>query len=125
MNASCNINMSNLIYNYNQFRKHIKPETMILGCVKADAYGHGAVEVASELQRSGIDYLSVANIDEAIELRQNGITIPILLFGRISEDEYEETKEGRNSIDKKLKDLINVIEKAINQIEPAIKAFQN
>src|SRR5690554_5982912 len=49
--------------------------------VKADAYGHGAVEVSQEAIRCGVDYLAVAFLDEAIELRQAGITAPILIMG--------------------------------------------
>ena len=47
-----------------------------LGVVKADAYGHGAVQVGSHLQALGANYLAVSSIDEAMELRFNGITMP-------------------------------------------------
>ena len=53
----------------------------LLACVKANAYGHGAVEVARELQQLGAAYLSVAFLDEALELRQGGISSPILVLG--------------------------------------------
>ena len=49
--------------------------------VKADAYGHGAVQVARTLQELGADYLAVSSIDEAMELRANGVTMPVLILG--------------------------------------------
>ncbi len=55
----------------------------ILGVVKANAYGHGLVEISKELQSLGIDYLGVAYIEEAIYLRKKGIHIPILVLGAI------------------------------------------
>jgi alanine racemase len=51
-----------------------------MGIVKADAYGHGAVPVSHLLQSLGWEYLAVTTIDEAAELRQNGITLPILIL---------------------------------------------
>ncbi|NMO95776.1 alanine racemase [Paenibacillus lemnae] len=75
------IDLDRLDSNFSAFRKHL-PETMkLLACVKANAYGHGAVEVARELENLGADYLSVAFLDEALELRKAGITLPILVLG--------------------------------------------
>jgi alanine racemase len=55
----------------------------ILGVVKADAYGHGAVPVARCFQRLGLEHLAVALVEEAAELRQGGISIPILVMGAL------------------------------------------
>ena len=52
-----------------------------LGVVKANAYGHGAIQIAAKLEKLGADYLAVATFDEAQELRCNGINIPILVLG--------------------------------------------
>lgn len=57
--------------------------TKVLAVVKADGYGHGAVEVSRVFQREGIDYLGVATANEGIELRNHGITMPILVFGYV------------------------------------------
>ncbi len=54
---------------------------MILACVKANAYGHGAVKVAQVMEKVGANYLSVAFLDEALELRRAGIQLPILILG--------------------------------------------
>ena len=59
----------------------------ILGVVKADAYGHGALPVARCLQRAGIEHLAVALLEEAAELRQGGITTPILVLGALEPEQ--------------------------------------
>lgn len=66
--------------NYTYFRGLLKPETRLLVLVKANAYGHGAVEFASMMQRLGADYLAVALPVEGVELRKNGISLPILVL---------------------------------------------
>ncbi|ANF96026.1 alanine racemase [Paenibacillus bovis] len=75
------INLDALRANYEAFRHNLPDATKLLLCVKANAYGHGAVEVSRELERLGADYLSVAFLDEAIELRQHGVRLPILVLG--------------------------------------------
>lgn len=75
------ISLDNIKNNYFQIRKAIPKECKFLGVVKANAYGHGAVEVSRVLQDIGADYLAVACLDEAIELRENGIKLPILILG--------------------------------------------
>ncbi|MFS0870563.1 alanine racemase [Paenibacillus xylanilyticus] len=75
------INLDHLRNNVDAFRSALPQGMKFLACVKANAYGHGAVETARELERIGVDYLSVAFLDEAIELRQNGIKAPILVLG--------------------------------------------
>ena len=66
--------------NYRYFRSLLKPSTKLLVLVKANAYGHGAVEFASMLQTEGADYLAVALPVEGVELRRNGISLPILVL---------------------------------------------
>lgn len=75
------IDLDALCSNYRNFRKALPAEMKLLACVKANAYGHGAVTIARELERAGADYLSVAFLDEALELRSAGITMPILVLG--------------------------------------------
>src|SRR5450830_2199560 len=55
--------------------------TQVVGIVKADAYGHGAVRVASVLEQEQVRLLAVATPDEAVELRESGITAEVLVFG--------------------------------------------
>ena len=73
------IDLSALEHNYKTLKKRV--QTRFLGVVKADAYGHGAVEVSRRLQELGVDYLAVSSLDEARELRYNGIYCPILILG--------------------------------------------
>jgi alanine racemase len=78
------INLDNFIYNIEQIRKRAK-NSEIIAVVKANAYGHGAIEIAKTLVKCDIKRLAVANIVEAIEVRDNNIDIPIMILG-ISED---------------------------------------
>ena len=83
------IDLSALSYNYRRIREHIGGDVKFCGIVKADAYGHGAVMVASTLQSLGADYLAVSSIDEAMELRYNGITMPILILGHTPREQVD------------------------------------
>ena len=75
------IDLDALAYNYRALRQRVGAGVKFLGVVKADAYGHGAVQVSRTLQELGADYLAVSSIDEAAELRSGGITMPILILG--------------------------------------------
>ena len=66
--------------NYRYFRGLLEPETKLLVLVKANAYGHGAVEFASMMQSEGADYLAVALPVEGVELRKAGVALPILVL---------------------------------------------
>jgi alanine racemase len=74
------IDLSAIEFNLRQVRDIVGPDVRICPAVKADAYGHGAVEVSRLLVESGVDMLSVAFIEEAIELRDAGIDVPIMLL---------------------------------------------
>ncbi len=83
------IDLDALAYNYKKIREHTGEGVRFLGVVKADAYGHGAVMVAEKLQSLGADYLAVSSIDEAMELRYNGITMPILILGHTPREQVD------------------------------------
>ncbi len=74
------LNLGAATENYRYFRSLLEPKTKLLVLVKANAYGHGAVEFAAMMQRAGADYLAVAYPVEALELRRNGISLPILVL---------------------------------------------
>lgn len=74
------LNLQNCLANYRYFRSKLRRETKLLVLVKANAYGHGAVEFALMMQNAGADYLAVALPVEGIELRQAGISLPILVL---------------------------------------------
>ena len=80
------IDLDALHHNYETLRRRVGT-AKFLGVVKADAYGHGAVQVSRALQTWGADYLAVSSADEALELRENGITMPILILGYTPADQ--------------------------------------
>ena len=75
------IDLDALAHNYQQARRTIGPNVKYLGVVKADAYGHGAIQISRKLEQLGADYLAVSSLDEAEELRRGGIQAPILILG--------------------------------------------
>ena len=80
MRTWAEISLDNLEHNYRALRA-CAPDSKFLGVVKANAYGHGAVPVAKKLETLGADYLAVACLNEALELREAGITMPIMILG--------------------------------------------
>lgn len=82
------INLDNIKKNMQTVSKKFGDDMIILGIVKANAYGHGAVETAKALVEFGAGMLGVAAIDEALELRESGITAPILILGQIFRQDY-------------------------------------
>ena len=84
------ISLPNLEHNYRALRALLPEGCRFLGVVKADAYGHGAVPVARKLEELGAEYLAVACLAEARELREAGVRAPILLLGYTPTDCAEE-----------------------------------
>ena len=87
------INLDALINNYKKLREKTDPGVKFLGVVKADAYGHGAIMVAKALEEAGADYLAVSSIDEAMELRLNGVKMPVLILGHTPKEQVERLLE--------------------------------
>ena len=75
------IDLAALAHNFRVIRECVGPDVKVLAAVKANAYGHGAVECARRLQQDGTDWFGVALPEEGIELRNAGITKPILCMG--------------------------------------------
>ena len=75
------VSLGAIEHNYRAMREKLPAGCRFLGVVKANAYGHGAAEVSGLLERLGCDYLAVACLDEARELRAAGISLPILILG--------------------------------------------
>ncbi len=74
------VNLDSIVSNYNYFRRHLQSQTGIICMVKASGYGAGSYEIAKTLQDCGAAYLAVAVIDEGIELRRRGITMPVMVM---------------------------------------------
>ncbi|NDI34676.1 alanine racemase [Chengkuizengella sediminis] len=83
------ISLDALHYNLTRFQEILPNHMGIMAVVKANAYGHGAVEVAKQAILSGAQYIAVAFLDEALELRNSGITAPILILGYIPPEAVE------------------------------------
>lgn len=108
------IDLDALIHNYRTLRKKIGEGVKFLGVVKADAYGHGSVTVAKTLEEEGADYLAVSSIDEAMELRVNGIKMPILILGHTPKEQV------RNLIDYDITQAVTCRAKAVEYSKEAV-----
>ena len=82
------VNLQAIRDNVAAFKRYLAPATKFCAVLKADGYGHGAVEVARAALDAGADWLAVAYISEARELRQHGITAPVLLLSYIAPCDY-------------------------------------
>ena len=85
--VQANINLDAIYHNVEQAKKLLKPETKLMAVIKADGYGHGAVEIAETID-SLADAYGVAILEEGIELRKAGITKPILILGFTPQPQY-------------------------------------
>lgn len=74
------INLNAIAHNLKTYQNLLKPETKIMAMVKAFSYGSGTFEIANVLQFNRVDYLAVAYADEGVELRKNGIILPIMVM---------------------------------------------
>lgn len=83
------VDLSAIRSNFDALKACLAAETKTMAIVKANAYGHGSVRVAKELE-SRADYFAVAALEEAMELRENGIKNPILILAYTSSSQYEE-----------------------------------
>lgn len=84
------VSLSNLRHNFRIVRQHLGPKVTVCAVVKADAYGHGAVECSVALEEEGADWFGVTSLDEAIPLREAGIQSRILLMTGFWRGEEEE-----------------------------------
>lgn len=75
------VNLAAIAHNVRQIKQYIKPTTKVCAVIKADAYGHGTSAVVRTALAAGADYLGVAILNEAIDLRRDGVTVPILVLG--------------------------------------------
>src|SRR5690625_6488249 len=78
------IDLDAIGYNLEQIKQKLPQHCNIIAVVKANGYGHGAVQIARKALQSGAVALAVALLEEALILREAGIVAPILVFGRIS-----------------------------------------
>ncbi len=118
------IDLGAIRYNLDQIKKLVgsgKGAPKIMVVVKANAYGHGLVKVAKALEKLSIHYLGVATLDEAIALRREGITLPVLALGAVLPEEVEAALDYDISLtvcDQALARRLNSKAKAANKTAP-------
>ncbi|MCI8404983.1 MAG: alanine racemase [Clostridia bacterium] len=84
------VDLDAIAHNIKEIRKITDPKSKIMAVVKADAYGHGFLEVTKTLLENGADRLAVAVLQEGKQLRSRGVTVPILILGASAEETAEE-----------------------------------
>lgn len=84
------VDINKILYNVKEIKKYIGSEKEIIGVIKGDAYGHGAVEIARQIIQAGVKILAVATVDEGIELREYQIKVPIIVLGYVGEGQLSD-----------------------------------
>ncbi|HLA60612.1 MAG TPA: alanine racemase, partial [Nitrospiraceae bacterium] len=84
------VNLAALAHNLSCIKRYLSPGCEVMAVVKANAYGHGAVEIAQALARQSIGRLAVASLDEGIALRQAGLSAPIVVLGALFEEQVSD-----------------------------------
>lgn len=115
------IDLDKVSFNYKQMKQHITEGTKIMSVIKADAYGHGAVEIGRHLETLDTDYLAVAVLDEAMELREAGIRLPILLLSPIEPDTIPTAIENDIAITVYSLDSARAVNHYAKQTEKTVK----
>ncbi len=87
------ISLNAIEHNYNVIRNKVADDTKVCCVIKADGYGHGAVELSQVYEKLGADYFAVSNIDEGIEIRKSGSKLPIVILGYTPVSEAENLAE--------------------------------
>lgn len=87
------ISLNAIEHNYNLIRNKVADDTKVCCVIKADGYGHGAVELSQIYEKLGADFFAVSNIDEGIEIRKSGSKLPIVILGYTPVSEAENLAE--------------------------------
>jgi len=115
------IDLSAIAYNVAEIKKQVHP-AQVMAVVKADGYGHGAVQVARVAIENGASYLGVALVEEGIELRQQGIREPILIFGGSFEEQLKNYFDYNLEITIYKEDTANKLAEIANELQKPIEA---
>jgi alanine racemase len=84
------VNLAALAHNLSRIKRYLSPGCEVMAIVKANAYGHGAMEIAHALVRQGIGRFAVASLDEGIALRQAGLSASIIVLGALFEEQVSD-----------------------------------
>ncbi|MHB1452919.1 MAG: alanine racemase [Saccharofermentanales bacterium] len=110
------VNLDSIAHNVRILRRIVKRNAEIMGVVKADAYGHGTKQVVPVLLRNGATRLAVSMLDEAIELRKNGVEVPILILG------YTDPRRSDEIIEYNVTQTVYSMDLAFSLSEAGIRA---
>lgn len=113
------INLDNVKHNIKEIKNIVKKDTIISAVIKADGYGHGAVELAETLLENGADRLAVAMLGEAVQLRKAGYTVPIMVLG------YTPNEQGHLIIDNNIIQTVCTYDQALYFSSIAKEANKN
>ncbi|MEE9499790.1 MAG: alanine racemase, partial [Candidatus Omnitrophota bacterium] len=115
------IDLGAIGYNCKKIQGVLGHSTDIMAVVKANAYGHGIVEVSRILERLRIRYLGVATLDEALTLRKSGIKLPILILGSLLPEEAEVAVKNNITLTLCNKELLKaIVDIAGNKLKPKV-----
>lgn len=119
--AEARIDLGRLRHNIDIVKKHLG-KVKVLFPVKADGYGHGAVGISRLSEQAGVDYLGVANLLEALELRQAGIRIPILILSASRPELARDLVEADVTINVSTPEMAKELEQAASRAKKTVKA---
>lgn len=109
------ISLNAIEHNYNVIRNKVADDTKVCCVIKADGYGHGAVELSQIYEKLGADFFAVSNIDEGIEIRKSGSKLPIVILG------YTPVSEAKNLAEYDISQAVFSLEYAKELSEKCVK----
>lgn len=115
------VNLDNIAHNVQEIKRIVDKNAEILAVVKADAYGHGVMEVSKTLLENGVSRLAVSMLDEAIQLRKNGIEVPILVLSYTDPGRAEEIIKNGITQTVFSHDLAESLSQAAQRLEKNVK----
>lgn len=118
------IDLSAIEHNYIQVKRLVGKDVMLMAVVKANAYGHGTVEISRVLENMGVNYLGVATTDEAVRIRDHGIKTPILILGSILPEEVKVAKDRDIAITLCSNDILHEIKRLAKSEENGIQKIR-
>ncbi len=111
------VNLDHIAWNVQKIRRAVRRSSEIMGVVKADAYGHGVDQVVPVLLNNGVSRLAVSMLDEAIQLRQAGIDVPILVLSYTDPRRAPEIIKYRITQTVYSRDLAQALSKAASELD--------
>ena len=121
--AWCEISKEATASNIKKIQEFVGPEVAVMAVIKANAYGHGAVEVAKVVESSGVGYLGVSSFFEARELRNSGIKLPIVILGFTPTKNYYDMVENDITTTVRSLDVVRALVTAAKRLDKTAKVW--